>query len=238
MIRNIYKRLFKRKAARNSSWQTDQIFMPCFTMSKPGRKPGRRWHQDPRGGRCRCTAPRARSIESSSPVTSAVASFISALAPYFCSPCSLTWCMSVALSACHLSLLSARFVSITLKISNIAWNNTYSHFYSKIKHKNAIISVDVNIRCARLGCNDYNKWLRGTSANRWSKLSQYSVHFPDIVLFPFLFNMWCSFCSFFTRAVNVPLQKGELFSFCVPSFIAELLNSHEETAERGTRHGA
>ena len=71
-----------------------------------------------------------------------------------CSPCSLTWCMPVALSSCHRSHRSARVVSITLKISNTVWNNTNPHCYSKIKHRSAFISVDENIRCARLGCND------------------------------------------------------------------------------------
>ena len=63
--------------------------------------------------------------------------------------------MPVALSACHRSHRSARVVSVTLKKSNTVWNNTNSHFYSKIKHKSAFISDDENIRCARLGCNDY-----------------------------------------------------------------------------------
>jgi len=74
----------------------------------------------------------------------------------YSSPCSLTWCMLVALSARHRLHRSARVVFITLKISNTVWNNTNSHFYSKIKHKSAFLSVNENIRGARLGCcNDH-----------------------------------------------------------------------------------
>jgi len=77
-------------------------------------------------------------------------------AAHWYSPCSLTWCMPVALNPCHRSHRSTRVVFITLKISDTVWlNDNNSHFYSKIKHKSAFIAVDANIRCARSGCNGY-----------------------------------------------------------------------------------